>query len=94
MVLPILNEVTRPSWIFYVEHRSNTMLMEWQGSNNLLSISCSKDAAKSVPIFSEENVTGFHSLVIGTLKGYAYSVLDLENKYAKLVSMDYRALEM
>jgi hypothetical protein len=58
--------------------------------NDLLSISRSKSA----PLFSKKTVGGFHALVTGALKGFAYVFLQISIEYAKLVSMDCQALEM
>jgi hypothetical protein len=60
---------------------------------HLLSISCPERSAKSVPLFSKENIAGFHSLVTGAFKGFAYAFLQIKEEYAKLVSVDYQALE-
>lgn len=57
----------------------------------IISISCSDS---SVPLFSKDTAPGFHSLVIGVFKSFAYAFLQIKKRYDKLVSMDYQALAM
>ena len=57
-----------------------------------LSVRCSKSSSE--PLFSMETIAGFHGLVVGAFKGFAYTFLQIRDKYVKLVSMDYQALEM
>jgi hypothetical protein len=44
------------------------------------------------PPFSKETILEFHWLVVGAFRGFTKTLLDIKDKHAKLVYVDYQAL--